>query len=116
MNSSHMQLLFYDSDQSVKPSDITKDMFDRTISRRSIQRLKLTSQLRCIGGDDYIQYVKEVLNVKSFFPKDTDDQDHLVMKEGAQDPFNMRLLRFSSLPRLLSKFRNSMWIWKDASL
>lgn len=89
IHSSHMQLLFYDSDQSVKPSDITKDMFDRTISRRSIQRLKLTSQLRCIGGDDYIQYVKEVLNVKSFFPKDTDDQDHLVMKEGAQDPFNI---------------------------
>lgn len=89
LHSSHMQLLFYDSDQSVKPSDITKDMFDLTISRHSVQRLKLTSQLRCLGGDDYIQYVKEVLNVHSFFPHGTDDQGHLVLKGDENTLFNL---------------------------
>ena len=87
IRSSHMQLLFYDSDQSVKPSDITKDMFDRTISRQSIQRLKLTSQLRCLGGDDYIQYIKEVLNAHTGFPNAFDDHGRLIMREDTNSPF-----------------------------
>ena len=87
IRSSHMQLLFYDSDQSVKPSDITRDMFDRTISRQSIQRLKLTSQLRCLGGDDYIQYVKEVLNVGSFFPQAVEPGGRIVLKENSLSSF-----------------------------
>ena len=76
-----MQLLFYDPDQSVKPSDITRDMFDRTVSRQSIQRLKLSSQLRCLGGDDYIQYVKEVLNVQSFYPDYHGSPEQMLMRE-----------------------------------
>lgn len=66
IHSSRMQLLFYDSDQSVRPSDITPDVFQQILSRQSINRLKLRSQLRCLGGDDYIQYIHEVLNVGGF--------------------------------------------------
>ena len=59
---SRMQLLFYDPEQSVKPSDIPSWMFDRIFRYRSVTRIPLTSQLRCLGGDDYIAYVKDVLN------------------------------------------------------
>lgn len=82
--SSKMQLLFYDPDQSVKPSDITREMFDRTVSRQSIQRLKLTSQLRCLGGDDYIQYVKEVLNVQAFCPDYQGSSEQMLLKEKSE--------------------------------
>ena len=88
IRSSHMQLLFYDSDQSVKPSDITREMFNRTISQQSIQRLKLTSQLRCLGGDDYIQYVKEVLNTQTGFSGVFDIQGRMIMREDAGTMFN----------------------------
>lgn len=88
IRSSHMQLLFYDSDQAVKPSDITREMFDRTISRQSIQRLKLTSQLRCLGGDDYIQYVKEVLSGNALISQDTSEHDHMVLKGDDETSFN----------------------------
>ena len=66
IHASRMQLLFYDSDQSVRPSDITPETFQQILSRQSINRLKLNSQLRCLGGDDYIQYVHEVLNASGF--------------------------------------------------
>ena len=59
---SRMQLLFYDPDQSVKPSDIPSWMFDRIFRYRSVTRISITSQLRCLGGDDYIAYIKDVLN------------------------------------------------------
>ena len=66
IHSSRMQLLFYDADQSVRPSDIAPDTFQTILSQQSINRLKLSSQLRCLGGDDYIQYIHEVLNVNGF--------------------------------------------------
>ena len=81
IRSSHMQLLFYDPDQSVKPCDITQDMFIKLLSTQSIQRLKLSSQLRCLGGDDYIQYVKEVLNGNGLISPSTGNQDHLIMRD-----------------------------------
>ena len=62
INCSKMQLLFYDSEQSVKPSDIPAETFDRIFRYRNMIRIPLSSQLRCLGGDDYIEYVKGVLN------------------------------------------------------
>lgn len=59
---SHMQLLFYDSDQTVKPTDIPTDYFSNTINQRSKIVLHLTSQLRCLGGNNYIDYIKAILN------------------------------------------------------
>ena len=41
-------------------------LFQQILSRQSVNRLKLRSQLRCLGGDDYIQYIHEVLNVGGF--------------------------------------------------
>ena len=67
IRSSRMQILFYDSAQSVRPSDIPKDMFRQILdSQDNRHKLRLTSQLRCLGGDDYIQYIHEVLGYEGF--------------------------------------------------
>ena len=63
-----MQLLFYDSEQSVKPSDIPAQEFDRVFRSGNMIKIPLTSQLRCLGGDDYIAYVKDVLNCRATEP------------------------------------------------
>ena len=68
MNCSRMQLLFYDPEQSVKPSDIPASVFNSTIHNRNLIRIPLKSQLRCLGGDDYIKYVKDILNCRSVQP------------------------------------------------
>ena len=83
IHSSRMQLLFYDSDQSVRPSDITPDVFQQILSRQSINRLKLRSQLRCLGGEDYIQYIHEVLNIGGFGHPGFDTTGGTVLRESA---------------------------------
>ncbi len=65
---SNVQVLFYDKTQSVRPSDIGKERFAAILGSHSVTRLSLTSQLRCLGGDDYIAYVRSVLNGKPTVP------------------------------------------------
>ncbi len=54
------QIFFYDAAQSIKPSDIPKEIFD-DLFKRSV-KIKLQSQLRVKGGNDYITYVDKLLN------------------------------------------------------
>lgn len=65
IKSSRMQLIFYDSEQSVRPSDIQRAQFAKLISDHMCKEIKLTSQLRCKGGNDYIDYVKSVIYEKA---------------------------------------------------
>lgn len=59
---SKMQILFYDPLQSVKPSDIPPEMFEERVNRSEYGYCELTSQLRCLGGNDYIYYIKKILS------------------------------------------------------
>lgn len=64
MMKSKYTVLFYDEYQSVKGSDITKEEFANGILiHDSLMEKRLTSQLRCQGGADYVQYVDSVLHV-----------------------------------------------------
>lgn len=58
------QIFFYDSAQSVKPSDIDEEKFNILLNDDNIQKLKLTSQMRVQGGNDYITFVDELLHVR----------------------------------------------------
>ena len=67
LQSGKMHILFYDAVQSVRPSDIPKKKFrDILNAQEQKHQMKLSSQLRCLGGDDYIQYIHEVLNIGGF--------------------------------------------------
>lgn len=56
------QIFFYDSTQSIKPSDVDKARFDELIAEENTKVFKLESQFRCKGGNDYIDYIKAVLS------------------------------------------------------
>ena len=60
INSSQIQILFYDEKQSVKPTDIDKKEFTKIRNEKYYHNL--TSQMRCIGGIDYIKYIDDILN------------------------------------------------------
>ena len=85
IRSSRMQILFYDSAQSVRPSDIPREMFRQILNEQgNRQTLKLSSQLRCLGGDDYIQYIHEVLNYEGFGVVTTQHgSESVVMRESS---------------------------------
>ncbi|WP_299390564.1 DNA/RNA helicase domain-containing protein [uncultured Gelidibacter sp.] len=62
-NSRH-QIFFYDSAQSVKPSDIDASKFETLITDSDSLIIELKSQMRSQGGNDYIKFVDDILNVK----------------------------------------------------
>jgi hypothetical protein len=57
-------ILFYDSMQSIRPSDVSKEKFDLLMQKPTtiIQRLK--AQFRVKAGDDYVQFVRDLLRNK----------------------------------------------------
>lgn len=57
------QLFFYDSAQSVKPSDVDSEKFNNLLSDKNSLRLELKSQMRVKGGNNYIKFVDDLLNI-----------------------------------------------------
>lgn len=62
LNSARHVILFYDQNQSVKPSDVDQGQFDKLMSRPGCLQLGLKSQMRLNGGIEYVQYVSDLLN------------------------------------------------------
>jgi hypothetical protein len=58
------QIFFYDSAQSVKPSDIPSSHFDKLLNEPNTIEIELKSQMRSNGGNDYITFVDDLLNIK----------------------------------------------------
>lgn len=56
---SRYRILFYDTDQTVKGSDIPDDSFMETIGEHREWRLE--NQLRCDGGRNYTDYIRNIL-------------------------------------------------------
>ncbi len=63
-------ILFYDENQSIKPSDVKKEDFDKLKINKSTKIEYLKSQFRVKGGNDYVQYIDKLLNCK-LGPKQT---------------------------------------------
>ena len=57
-------ILFYDENQSIKPSDAKKEDFDKLISKGTTKIEYLKSQLRVKGGNDYVEYINKLLDCK----------------------------------------------------
>jgi DUF2075 family protein len=59
------QIFFYDLAQSVKPSDVDADSFTKILREENTLLLELKSQMRVKGGNNYIQFVHDLLHVTS---------------------------------------------------
>lgn len=66
MLGSQYKVLFYDEDQSIRSSDIPHKVYFESLAKtgESIITRELTSQMRCEGGDSYIEYVKSIMDCK----------------------------------------------------
>lgn len=60
VRSSKHRILFYDKDQSIKPSDISIDEIKYSLKKTKIKEYKLVSQMRCEGGNLYINYLEKI--------------------------------------------------------
>jgi DUF2075 family protein len=59
---SNAAVLFYDRNQSIKPSDVKVEEFDKLKSTKSTQVEELKSQFRVKGGNGYVRYLTDLLN------------------------------------------------------
>ena len=60
---SKYQIFFYDEGQSIKPTDIRKEDFQKLMFNKNYHTYSLTTQLRCIkGGEEYVDYVKSIFS------------------------------------------------------
>lgn len=59
---SSKSILFYDENQSIKPSDVKKENFDLLKLNKTTKVERLKSQFRVKGGNDYVQYIDNLLN------------------------------------------------------
>ena len=61
IKSSRTQILFYDSLQSIRHTDIGKERFTKICNPVLYKTLELHSQMRCKGGNGYYEYVRKIL-------------------------------------------------------
>ena len=85
------QIFFYDAAQSIKPSDIQKEVFDNLLNKST--KIKLQSQLRVKGGNDYITYIDKLL------------QTSLSNSEIVFNSKNYEFVLFDSIKSLISKLK-----------
>ena len=59
---SKTRILFFDKEQTIKNADITAEEFNKSLSNTTVFNYTLTSQLRCNGGELYINYLSDLFN------------------------------------------------------
>jgi len=74
------QIFFYDNAQSVKPSDVDAISFSKLLDDKLTLKLELKSQMRVKGGNNYIQFVDDLLHTRrnEVFPYSEEKYDLLV--------------------------------------
>lgn len=60
VNSSKHQVLFYDQNQSIKPSDVRSEDF----KTKQPKHYQLNTQMRVEAGEEYINFIEDVFNLK----------------------------------------------------
>jgi DUF2075 family protein/DNA replication protein DnaC len=113
IENSKNQLFFYDSAQSVKPSDVDSERFTSLLSDKNSLRLELKSQMRVKGGNNYIQFVDDLLQVRRVEKTkyQEDDYDLLVF-----DDFNdlrEELVKKQNEFGLCRMIAGYSWPWKS---
>jgi hypothetical protein len=115
MQQSSRAILFYDEAQSIKPSDVRKESFDRIKEQKNTVVQQLKSQFRVRGGNGYVQFIDNLLNCK-LGPKDAPyrSKDYEFLLFDSIDNMVAQIKRRNSedgLARLIAGFS---WKWISA--
>ena len=65
LRKSKYQILVYDENQSIKPTDIPVITMNNKISQNVTIRRELRSQMRCQGGGDFMQYIDDIFSLRN---------------------------------------------------
>lgn len=113
MANSKNQIFFYDTAQSVKPSDISSTKFDKLLIGRRTKRLPLTEQMRVGGGNNYIEFIDKLLHVRlTSDQRFTSENYELLLFENFADLFE-KLQKKENEHELCRMIAGYSWPWKS---
>lgn len=107
------QLFFYDSAQSVKPSDVDSEKFNTLLSDKNSLRLELKSQMRVKGGNNYIEFVDDLLNINRLGKTKYQEENYELL---VFDNFNELHIELSKKEKefgLCRMIAGYSWPWKS---
>jgi uncharacterized protein len=64
LKQSERAVFFYDTDQTIKPSDAAADVFAALKASHNTEVQELVSQFRVLGGNPYVKFVDDLLNTR----------------------------------------------------
>ncbi len=64
LKKSRYQILVYDENQSIKPTDIPVDLMRTQLDAHVTISRELKSQMRCQGGGDFMKYIDDIFNLR----------------------------------------------------
>lgn len=106
---SKYRILVYDRNQTVKGSDITPQQFDKALNESSVSKFYLTTQMRCIGGELYTDYIDNIFNCNQSDYLEMDNYDFKMF-----DDVNEMVVKIKSLDKKYGLCRNAAgysWEW-----
>lgn len=65
LRKSQYQVLVYDENQSIKPTDIPTVKMNAQLDANVTIRRELKSQMRCQGGGDFMHYIDDIFNLRN---------------------------------------------------
>ena len=83
MHCSKNQILFRDELQTVRPCDIDGDRFKKIIGTVHLEEA-LSTQFRCEGGDEYIDFIRRIISCVDVAPKTIEGYDLRLYKDCSQ--------------------------------
>jgi DUF2075 family protein len=107
------QIFFYDSDQSVKPSDIDQTRFTVLLEDTNTLKLQLVSQMRVQGGNNYIKFIDDLLHTRKVIKNTYSADDYDLLMFDSLDDLYRKLEekeRTYGLCRLVAGYA---WEWKS---
>ena len=102
-------VLVYDKNQTVKGSDITGEQFNRSLKDRDKSTFNLTSQMRCVGGNLYIDYLTNIFECKQDEKLELENYDFKLFTN-----VNDMVLKIKELDKKYGLCRNAAgysWEW-----
>lgn len=105
------QIFFYDPAQSIKPSDISHTVFKTLLKGNEITQLTLKSQMRVKGGNNYIQFVDDLLNVKRKTLAKYEDEEYELLFFDSFAVLHSELVKRESQHGLCRMIAGYSWPW-----
>jgi uncharacterized protein len=108
LKNSDKQILFYDEHQSVRPTDVSKSVFDNL--KNTSKKFTLKSQLRVVAGESYIDFIDDTFDVFREQKYIINDYDFKIFKSASDMVDEIKKKnKDHGLSRVLAGYA---WTWK----